>query len=109
MKTSELCKLIEESLQTGKYPFSSEIERRTSPRVQINNKSSTDSLKDENIIIETKLDDFYVINNYNSKLLHLPGIIEMDSIESFKMLSRRLGRINQTTESNHEIKFRKST
>jgi len=96
-------------MRTGKYPFSSEIERKMSQRVQINNKSTTDSLKDDNIIIEIKLDDFYVLNNYNCKLAHLPGIIEIDSLDSFKMLSRRLSRINTGIGGNNEIKFRKDT
>lgn len=77
-----------------------------SQRVQINNKSSTDNLKDENIIIETRLDEFYVTNNYNSKLSHLPGLIEMDSLDSFKILSRRLNRVSTDRDSNHEIKFK---
>jgi hypothetical protein len=106
LKISELCKLIEESLRTGKYPFSSENEVKMSQRVQINSKSTTDSLKDENIIIEIKLDDFYVINNYNCKLSHLPGIIEIDSLDSFKMLSRRLSRIDKGIQNSHGIEFR---
>ena len=107
MKISALCKLIEESLISGKYPLSSEIEKQMSQRVKISNKSSTDSLKDEIIIIETKLDDFYVINNYSSNLTHLPGLIEMDSLDSFKMLSRRVNRIN--TNGLDEVTFQKNS
>lgn len=107
MKISALCKLIEESLHSGKYPLSSEIEKQLSQRVQISNISSTDSLKDESIIIETKLDDFYVINNYSSNLTHLPGLIEMDSLDSFKILSRRVNRINKNGPD--EVTFKKTS
>ena len=33
------------------------------------------------------------MNNYVSEITHLPGMIEMDTLDSFKMLSRRIGRI----------------
>jgi hypothetical protein len=33
-----------------------------------------------------------VLNNYVSDLQHLPGIIEIDIMDSFKMLCRRLAR-----------------
>jgi hypothetical protein len=34
-----------------------------------------------------------VMNNYVSEITHLPGMIEMDTLDSFKMLSRRIDRV----------------
>jgi len=34
-----------------------------------------------------------VMNNYVSEITHLPGMIEMDALDSFKMLSRRIDRV----------------
>jgi len=92
MKISDLCNLIEESFRSGKYPLSSETEKKLSSFVKILNKSSSEDLKGDNIIIETRIEEFFVLNNYVPSISHLPGIIEMDSLDSFKMLSRRLGR-----------------
>ena len=60
--------------------------------VKIINKSSSDDFKGENIAVETRINDFFVLNNYNSAITHLPGVIEMDSLDSFRMLSRRIER-----------------
>src|SRR3712207_6897248 len=42
--------------------------------------------------------DLYVLNNYFSDLQHLPGIIEIDILDSFKMLCRRLARKNKSLD-----------
>lgn len=57
--------------------------------VQIINRSSSDDLKEKNIEIgkEVRLKDLYVLNNYIQSVQHLPGIIEVDALDSFKMLS----------------------
>ena len=100
LKISELCKLIEESFHSGKYPLSSEIEKILSGSVKIINKSPSEDLKGENIIIETRVEEFFVLNNYIPSITHLPGIIEMDSLDSFKMLSRRIERkLSNNTKS----------
>jgi len=41
------------------------------------------------------------MNNYVSELNHLPGIIELDTLDSFKMLSRRIDRVK--SDSNNII------
>ena|GEM_PF-1478256 len=94
MKISELCKLIEESIHSGKYPLDQEIEKQMASHVQVINRSS-DDLKDEDINIEVRLKDLYVLNNYIQSIQHLPGVIETDALDSFKMLSRRQGRIEK--------------
>ena len=103
MKISELCEMIEESFRSGKYPLAQETEKQRSKLVKVINRSSSDDMKGDNIIIETRINDFFVMNNYVSQITHLPGMIEMDTLDSFKMLSRRIDRINNDT-SNITIK-----
>ena len=95
MKISELCKMIEDSIHSGKYPLNQEIEKQMASHVEVINRSSSDDLKDEDIKIEVRLKDLYVLNNYIQSLQHLPGVIEIDALDSFKMLSRRQGRIEK--------------
>jgi hypothetical protein len=70
--------------------------------VQVINRSSSDDLKEEkDIKIEVRLKDLYVLNNYIQSIQHLPGVIEIDALDSFKMLSRRIGRIEKSNISFH--------
>lgn len=102
MKISELCKMIEDSIHSGKYPLDQDIEKQMAGFVQIINRSSSDDLKEENDIkIEVRLKDLYVLNNYIQSIQHLPGVIEIDALDSFKMLSRRIGRIEKSNISFH--------
>jgi hypothetical protein len=39
------------------------------------------------------------MNNYIQSIQHLPGVIEIDALDSFKMLSRRVGRIEKFSVS----------
>jgi len=85
--------MIEESFHSEKYPLTQETEKQMSKLVKVINRSSSEDLKGDNIIIETRIIDFFVMNNYVSDITHLPGMIEMDALDSFKMLSRRMDRI----------------
>ncbi len=85
--------MIEESFRSGKYPLTQETEKRMSNLVKVINRSSSDDMKGDNIIIETRISEFFVMNNYSAEITHLPGMIEMDTLDSFKMLSRRIDRI----------------
>ena len=85
--------MIEESFRSGKYPLTQESERQKSQLVKVINRSATEDMKGDNIIIETRITDFFVMNNYVSEITHLPGMIEMDALDSFKMLSRRIDRV----------------
>ena len=93
MQISELCKMIEESFRSGKYPLTQESERQKSQLVKVINRSASEDMKGDNIVIETRIRDFFVMNNYVSEITHLPGMIEMDTLDSFKMLSRRIDRV----------------
>jgi adenylyl- and sulfurtransferase ThiI len=99
MKISELCKMIEESIRTGKYPLDQEIEKQMASLIKVTNKSSSDDLREKDIKIEVRIKDLYVLNNYVQGLQHLPGVIEIDALDSFKMLCRRVGRVEKSNVS----------
>ena len=100
MKISELCKMIEDSIHSGKYLVGQDIEKQMAGLVQIINRSSSDDLKDkEDIKIEVRIKDLYLLSNYIQSIQHLPGVIEIDALDSFKMLSRRVGRIEKSNVS----------
>ena len=85
--------MIEESFRSGKYPLTQESEKQKSQLVKVINRSDSEDMKGDNIVIETRISDFFVMNNYVSEITHLPGMIEMDTLDSFKMLSRRIDRV----------------
>ena len=94
MKVSELCKMIEESIHTEKYPLEDQEQKNFAKLVKITNKSESDDLKSNDIKIEVRIQNLFVLNNYVPDIEHLPGIIEMDVLDSFKILCRRIGRIS---------------
>jgi len=69
--------------------------------VQVIKRSSSDDLKEKDIKIEIRLNDLYDLNNYIQSIQHLPGVIEIDALDSFKMLSRRIVRIDKSNISFH--------
>lgn len=93
--------MIEDSIQSGRYPLDKDTEKQLAGLVQVINRSSSDDLKESDIRIEVRLRDLYVLNNYNQSIQHLPGVIEVDALDSFKMLSRRTGRIEKSNISFH--------
>lgn len=103
MKISELCKLIEDSIHSERFPMNQD-EKQMAGSVQIINRSSSDDLEEKDIKIEVRLKDLYVLNNYIQGIQHLPGIIEIDALDSFKMLSRRVARVEKSNISFHTQK-----
>lgn len=101
MQISELCKMIEDSIHSEKYPLDQKLEKQMASLVQIINRSASDDLKEKEIIIEIRLHDLYVMNNYTQNIQHLPGVIEIDALDSFKMLTRRIGRKDRSNISFH--------
>jgi hypothetical protein len=99
MKISELCKMIEDSIHSGRYPQVHDVEKEMTGLVRIINRSSSDDLKDKDIKIEVRIKDLYVLNNYIQNIQHLPGVIEIDVLDSFKMLSRRIERMEKSNIS----------
>jgi len=96
MKISELCKMIEDSIHSGKYPLEDQ-QREYANSVKVINRSDSEDLKSTDIRIEVRIQNLYTINNYLPNIEHLPGIIEMDILDSFKMLCRRSERISSNT------------
>jgi hypothetical protein len=88
--------MIEESIHTGKYPLESQQQKNLAKSVKIINRSDSDDLKSNDIKIEVRLNKLYVLNNYVPNIEHLPGMIEMDILDSFKMLCRRAERISSS-------------
>ena len=94
MKISELCKMVEDSIRSGRYPLDTETQKKLAASLQVINRSDTEDLKGSNIRIETRVQDLYVMSNYVPNIQHLPGVIELDVIDSFKMICRKLERLD---------------
>jgi hypothetical protein len=94
MKISELCAMIEESIHAEKYPLENQQQKNFARSVKIINRSDSDDLKSIDIKIEVRIQNLYILNNYVPNIEHLPGIIEMDILDSFKMLCRRAERVS---------------
>lgn len=99
MKVSELCRMIEESIHAEKYPLDQE-QKNFAKLVKITNRSESDDLKSNDIKIEVRIQNLFVLNNYVPDIEHLPGIIEMDVLDSFKMLCRRAERVSSDLITN---------
>jgi hypothetical protein len=95
MKVSELCKMIEDSIRSGRYPLETETQKKFASILQVINKSDSEDLHGSNIAIETRVQDLYVVSNYVPNIQHLPGVIELDVVDSFKMICRKLDRLDQ--------------
>jgi hypothetical protein len=97
MKVSDLCEMVQNSIHFGRYPLD-DNQKDWANLIQVINRSSHDDLKGQDIKIEVRLKDLYVLNNYVSDMRHLPGIIEIDILDSFKMLCRRMERVDKSAE-----------
>lgn len=93
MKVSQLCSMIEDSIRSGRYPLETETQKKFAKLLQVANRSENDDLAAASIKVETRVKDFYVLNNYIPNIEHLPGVIELDVLDSFKMICRKLERI----------------
>ncbi|MFY9870063.1 MAG: hypothetical protein WAK17_10125 [Candidatus Nitrosopolaris sp.] len=92
VKISQLCKMIEDSIHGGKYPLEDQ-QKRFANSSQVINSSDSDDLKSSEVKIEVRIQGLYIISNYVPNIEHLPGIIEVDVLDPFKILFRRLGRM----------------
>jgi hypothetical protein len=59
------------------------------------NRSGSEDLKGADIRIETRVQDLYVVSNYIPNIQHLPGVIELDVVDSFKMICRKIERLDR--------------
>ena len=85
--------MIQDSIRSGRYPLEDQ-QKNFLETVQIINRSESEDLKSNDIKIEVKIQNLYTINNYVPGIEHLPGIIEMDILDSYKMLCRRAERVS---------------
>ena len=99
MKISELCSMIEESIHLGNYPLENH-QKNIAKLVKVINRSDSEDLKWKDIKIEVRIQNLYTLNNYTPNIEHLPGIIEMDILDSFKMLCRRSDRVSSDIIAN---------
>src|SRR5215210_4921506 len=101
MKISDLCKMIEDTIHSGRYPFDDKQQQQFANSVKITNRSESEDIKTKDIKIEVRIRNLYTINNYLPNIQHLPGIIEIDALDSFKMLCRRLGRLDTSNNDDN--------
>jgi hypothetical protein len=95
MKISELCKMIEDSIRSGRYPLDNDAQKKLAGALQVINRSDSEDLKGGDIRIETRVQDLYVVSNYVPNIQHLPGVIELDVVDSFKMICRKIERLDR--------------
>jgi hypothetical protein len=100
MKISELCKMIEDSIHSGKYPLQDKQQKHLTNLVEVINRSDSEDLKSRDIKIEIRIQNLYTINNYVPNIQHLPGVIEIDVLDSLKMLCRRLEKVVDMSGNN---------
>lgn len=100
MKISELCSMIQDSIQAGRYPFENENQKKYAKFVKIVNRSDSEDLKSNDIRIEVQIQELFTLNNYVANMEHLPGIIELDILDSYKMLCRRVERVSSDLITN---------
>jgi hypothetical protein len=101
MKISELCKMIEDSIHSGIYPLQDKQQKRLTNLVEVINRSDSEDLKSSDIKIEIRIQNLYIINNYVPNIQHLPGVIEIDVLDSFKMLCRRLEKVVDISDNSY--------
>jgi hypothetical protein len=101
MKVSDLCAMIQESVRSGRYPLATETEKKFAGSMQVSLKSGADDLKAKDIAVEVRVLEFYVINNYVPNIQHLPGIIEAEAVDSFRMICRKIDRLDTGVQIKH--------
>jgi len=92
--------MIEESIRNRKYTLEDQQQKHLAHDVEVINKTDSEDLKNADIKIQVRIQNLYTLNNYVPNIEHLPGVIEMDVLDSFKMLCRRVTRIQATSELN---------
>ncbi|MGI0020252.1 MAG: hypothetical protein ACREAY_07255 [Nitrososphaera sp.] len=94
MKVSELCAMIQESIRSGRYPLETDTQKKFASLIEVANMSEDDDLKAATVAVEVRVQDLYSVNNYVPNIQHLPGVIEADVVDSFRMICRRIDRLD---------------
>jgi hypothetical protein len=87
--------MIQDSIRSGRYPLETETQKKFASSIEVINRSEPDDLKAESVAVEVRVQALYAVNNYVPNIQHLPGVIEADIVDSFKMICRRIDRIDQ--------------
>jgi hypothetical protein len=94
MKVSELCSMIEDSIKSGRYPLETETQKKCANLLKVTSKAAADDLRSGDAAVEVRVGDLYVTTNFSQNMQHLPGVIEMDVLDSFKLICRKVERID---------------
>lgn len=94
MKVSELCVMIEDSIKSGRYPLETETQKKCAALLKVASRAASDDLRSGDAAVEVRVGDLYVATNFSQNMQHLPGVIEMDVLDSFKMICRKVERID---------------
>lgn len=94
MKVSELCSMIEESIKSGRYPLETDTQKKCAGLLKVTSKAASDDLRSGDAAVEVRVGDIYVATNFSQNMQHLPGVIEMDVVDSFKLICRKVERID---------------
>lgn len=94
MKVSELCKMIEDSIKSGRYPLETETQKMCAGLLKVSSKSPSDDLRSGDAAVEVRVGDLYIATNFSQDMQHLPGVIEADVVDLFKLICRKVDRID---------------
>jgi hypothetical protein len=94
MKVSELCRMIEDSIKSGRYPLETETQKKCAGLLKVTSKSASDDLRSDDAAVEIRVGDLYVATNFSQNMQHLPGVIEADVLDSFRLICRKVDRID---------------
>lgn len=94
MKVSELCGMIEGSIKSGRYTLDTETQKKCAALLQVTSKAASDDLRSGDAAVEVRVGDLYVATNFSQSMQHLPGVIEMDVLDCFKLICRKVERID---------------
>lgn len=94
MKVSELCRMIEDSIKSGRYPLETGTQKKCASLLKVTSKSPSDDLRSDDAAVEVRVGDLYVTTNFSQNMQHLPGVIEADVLDSFKLICRKVDRID---------------
>lgn len=101
MKVSELCSMIEESIKSGRYPLETETQKKCAGLLKVTSKSAADDLKSGDAAVEVRVGDLYFTTNFSPNMQHLPGVIEADVLDSFRLICRKVDRIDTGVKIGH--------
>lgn len=86
--------MIEDSVRSGRYPLETETQKKCAYLLKVTSKSASDDLRSGDAAVEVRVGDIYVVTNFSQNMRHLPGVIEADVIDAFKLICRKVDRMD---------------